>query len=132
MHSKYSNKKSKRKVPLIFILIIILYFFNLKHSLYYKKFNFINIAMALNNNYTYPTMVSITSILINKKNKTFINFHLLIDNNVTKSNIHKIISLKNIRRESNFFFYNVNNNFNGFIINSKSTTIATFYRSMFI
>ena len=72
MHSKYSNKKSKRKVPLIFILIIILYFFNLKHSLYYKKFNFINIAMALNNNYTYPTMVSITSILINKKNKTFI------------------------------------------------------------
>ena len=72
MYSKYFIK-SKIKKPLIFILIIILYFFNLKNSLHYKKFNFINIAMALNNNYTYPTMVSITSILINKKNKTFIN-----------------------------------------------------------
>lgn len=58
-------------------LIIILYLFKLKNYLYYKKFNFINIAMALNNNYTYPTMVSITSALINKKNNTFINFHLI-------------------------------------------------------
>ena len=75
-------------------------------------------------------MVSLTSILINKKNTTFIYFHLIIDNNVKNKNIYKISTLKKLNKNSKFNFHNVKNNFNGFIIQAYGMSIATFYRSM--
>lgn len=74
---------------------------------FHKKFNHIHIAMSLTNNYTYPIMVSITSILINSKNTTFINFHLLIGNDIKQDNLNKIKSLKKIKENTYFYFYNV-------------------------
>ena len=68
----------------IFILLLIIFFSYLKYVFYFLKLNYIHIAMSLNNNYTYPIMVSLTSIIINKKETTFIYFHLIIDNNVKK------------------------------------------------
>lgn len=128
LYSYFFIKNKILKISIIILLIIIFSLFcYLKIS---KEFNFIHIAMALNNNYTYPIMVSITSILLNKKNITFINFHLLIDNYVTKKNIKKISSLKKINGQSKFFFHNVKNNFTNFIIKRKRLTVATFYRSI--
>ena len=84
--------------------------------------------MSLNNNYTYPIMVSITSILLNSKKTTFINFHFLIGEDVTVENINKIASLKQINNNSNFYFHNVKNNFKGWKTDRKDLTVATFYR----
>ena len=86
--------------------------------------------MSLNDNYTYPIMVSLTSILINKKKTTFINFHLIIDNNVKKENIYKISSLKKLSKDSKLIFHNVKNNFDGFIIKRFDMSVATFYRAI--
>ena len=83
--------------------------------------------MSLTNNYTYPIMVSITSILINAKENTFINFHLLIGTDVKASNKRKIKSLKRINNKSNFFFYNVGRFFKGWI-HGRRRTVASFYR----
>ena len=86
--------------------------------------------MSLDNNYTYPIMVSIASILLNSNKNTFIQFHILIGNDVKKENQNKILSLKNINNNTNFSFYNVGNNFNGWIHGKKKLTVASFYRSM--
>ena len=92
--------------------------------------NHIHIAMSLNNNYTYPIMVSITSILLNSNKNTFIQFHLLIGNDVEIENQNKILSLNHINNNTNFTFYNVRNNFNGWIIGKEKVTVASFYRSI--
>ena len=84
--------------------------------------------MSLDNNYTYPIMVSITSILFNLNKNTFIHFHLLIGNDFEIENQYKIMSLKSINNNTNFTFYNVGNNFNGWIHRRKKLTVVTFYR----
>ena len=86
--------------------------------------------MSLNNNYTYPIMVSITSILLNSNKNTFIQFHILIGNDVEIENQNKILSLKHINNNSDFSFYNVGNTFNGWIHGKKKITVAGFYRSI--
>ena len=83
--------------------------------------------MSLNNNYTFPIMVSITSILINSKVSTFIHFHLLIDEEFKKRNMFKIISLKKLNKNSDFLFYNVRKRFLGWKIN-RNLPITTYYR----
>ena len=96
----------------------------------YSKMNFIHIAMSLNNNYTYPIIVSITSILINSNKNTFINFHILIGNDVDFENKNKILSLKILKDNSNFTFHSVGDNFRGWIHGKKKLTVASFYRSI--
>ena len=60
-----------------FILIMTFYvlFFKRKYNICENP-SHIHIAMSLNNNYTYPIMVSITSILLNSNKNTFIQFHI--------------------------------------------------------
>ena len=84
--------------------------------------------MSLDNNYTYVIMVSITSTLLNAKNNTFLNFHIFYGNDVEKTNLIKISSLRKINFNSNFKFYNVGNNFKGWISGRKRITQAAFYR----
>ena len=98
------------------------YFYN-----YTNNLNHIHISMSMTNNYTYPIMVSITSILINSKNTTFINFHILIGKDIEKENKEKIKSLKKINKNSRFKFYNVGINFKGWI-HGRKRTVASFYR----
>ena len=107
-------------------VFLIIFFFILLFRRTYKYSDIVNIAMSLNNNYTYPIMVSITSILSNLNKNTFIHFHLLIGNDFEIENQNKIKSLKSINNNSNFSFYNVGNNFNGWIHRRKSC--VSFYR----
>ena len=109
-------------VVVLFIFFLLIFF-----PQYSKKFNHIHIAMSLTNNYTYPIMVSITSILLNSKKKTFLNFHLLIGDDVEKCNKRKIKTLKRINHNSIYNFYNVGHNFKGWI-HGRDRTIAAFYR----
>ena len=95
------------------ILLVIVYYVLVfrRNYITYGNPSHIHIAMSLNNNYTYPIMVSITSILLNSNKNTFIEFHILIGNDVEIQNKNKILSLKNINNNTNFTFYNVGNNF---------------------
>jgi hypothetical protein len=61
----------------ILLLIIVFYFLVFRRNYNtYENPSHIHIAMSLNNNYTYPIMVSITSILLNSNKNTFIQFHI--------------------------------------------------------
>jgi lipopolysaccharide biosynthesis glycosyltransferase len=75
-------------------------------------------------------MVSVTSILINANNSTFIYFHFLIGNDVNSNNINKILSLKKMNYNSKFKFHKVGNTFKGWIHGKKKLTVASFYRSI--
>ena len=84
--------------------------------------------MSLNNNYTYPIMVSLASIMLNSENTTFLNFHFLIGADVITDNINKISSLQKLNNNSNFFFYKVKNIFKSWKTDRKEMPEATFYR----
>ena len=86
--------------------------------------------MSMNNNYTYPIMVSITSILLNSKKTTFIYLHILIGNDVERDNIDKILSLKKLKSNCEIKFHYVGNNFYGWKHKKKKLTVASFYRSI--
>ena len=86
--------------------------------------------MSLNNNYTYPIMVAITSILLNSKQTTFIHMHILFGNDVEKDNIKKILSLQKLKINSDIKFHNIGNNFKGWKHKKKRLTVASFYRSI--
>ena len=88
----------------------------------------ISVAYCLDNNYTYPTLVSMISILENSSNYTFYIFHLLVEKNIfKKENIEKFMHLEkkynsckvNIFEITNEYFSNVNPNIK---------SIATYYR----
>ena len=74
--------------------------------------------------------LSITSILINSKNTTFIHFHFLIGNDIISDNINKIISLSKLNSNSKFKFHKIGNSFKGWIHGKKKLTVASFYRSI--
>ena len=44
----------------------------------------ISVSYGINNHYTYPTLVSMISILENSSNYTFYTFHLLVQKNIFK------------------------------------------------
>ena len=122
-------KKSKIIKYIVLISSIHILCFNLSKNICENQ-NHIHIAMSLNDNYTYPIMVSITSILLNSNKNTFIQFHILKGNDVTIENQNKISSLKKLNYNTNFSFHNVGNIFNGWIHGKKKITVAGFYRSI--
>ena len=111
-------------------VFLIIFFFILLFRRTYKYSDIVNIAMSLNNNYTYPIMVSITSIILNSNKSTFIQFHILIGNDVKIKNQKKIISLKRLKHKIKFSFHNVGNTFKGWIHGKKKITVAGFYRTI--
>ena len=52
---------------------------------------------------------------------------MLIGNDIKQDNIYKIKSLKKIKENTNFYFYNVGNRFKGWI-HGRNRTVASFYR----
>ena len=122
-------KKSKINKYIVLISSIYILCLNLNKKIY-ENLNHIHIAMSLNDKYTYPIMVSITSILLNSNKNSFIQFHILKGDDVTIENQNKISSLKQLNHNANFSFHNVGNIFNGWIHEKKKITVAGFYRSI--
>lgn len=54
----------------------------------------IPIAMAADDNYTYPTIVSITSLIINSKNDTSYDIHIMTQGGFNQENKQKLLSLQ--------------------------------------
>ena len=122
----FKNKKTKYAVIIIVFSVL---FFN-RNKMFHGNLNSIHIAMSLNDNYTYPIIVSITSILLNSNKNTYIEFHILIGKDVKVKNKKKITSLKRLNHNIKFSFHHVGNNFNGWIHGKKKLTVASFYRSI--
>ena len=55
---------------------------------------FMHVVMATDNNYVYPTVVAITSILENKKASTKLNFNILISGDLSYESKNEILSLE--------------------------------------
>ena len=113
----FKNKIKNFNYKKHFLIICFIYFY-----FFYLQLNHIH------NEYTYPLMVSITSILLNSNKTTFIHFHILIGNDVEKNNIDKISSLKKLNINCNFNFYNVGDTFKGWRHGKPKLTVASFYR----
>ena len=125
--NKFKFKKNG-KYAIIIILFIALFLY--KNKKFHDNLNKIHIAMSLNDNYTYPIMVSITSILLNSNKNTFIEFHILIGKDVKAKSKKKITSLKRLNHNIKFSFHHIGNNFKGWIHGKKKLTVASFYRSI--
>ena len=91
--------------------------FSTTQNLFEVKFNYkstnviIPIAMALDNEYFYTTIVAITSIMENSYKKTYYNFYLMISPDFT---FHNKKNLKNLEKKYNkcsIEFINMTNNF---------------------
>ena len=109
------------------ILIIFLSF--LLKSFYSRLINHkIGIAYGLDNQYTYPTIVSITSILENGSSHTYYIFYLLVDKKTfKKENKEKFVNLESRyeRCEINIIEISDENFQNA---NTKRYPLATYYR----
>lgn len=69
----------------------------------------INIAIASDNNYTYPLIVTMTSILESKNRNTKIDFYIMLSGDFKDENKAKIMSLKNKYRNCNINLIDMQN-----------------------
>ena len=117
-------------VPLIIIFLLLFYLLLKKNKTNFvqneskegyatehttkNKINQIPIASSLNNNYVYPIIVSITSILYNSVPNNFFTFYLLLAPDVQEENLKKISGLKDKYPNCKFVFLRVENHFKNF------------------
>ena len=94
-----------------------------------KKFNYIHLALNMDNKYLYPCIVYLTSLLSNKANSTFYIIHILTGSYIRNETVYKINKTVEIlgKNESNVSFYDMGNNYSratsgGFI------STATYYK----
>ena len=109
--------------------ILIIFLSILLKSFYSRLINHkIGIAYGLDNQYTYPTIVSITSILENGSSHTYYIFYLLVDKKTfKKENKEKFVNLESRyeRCEINIIEISDENFQNA---NTKRYPLATYYR----
>lgn len=87
----------------------------------------IPIAMAADNNYVYPTIVSITSILENANENTKINVYLMHPEDFKNENKEKISSLRTKYKNFKVEFINMENKFKDAKTDARIPT-ASYYR----
>ena len=111
MKLKYTNDSFLN--PYLEQITILRHIYNKNSKKLKENKNIINIFVSLTNNYVYPTLVSINSVLINcNKEKTFIIYRILCTSDFSEDNISILNSLM-IQYSSNLemIFYNMSNNF---------------------
>ncbi|MDR1240613.1 MAG: glycosyltransferase family 8 protein [Oscillospiraceae bacterium] len=80
----------------------------------------IPVVFATDNNYVYPTIVAINSMVLNKNEDTICDVHVLTDETVTEENKEKLMSLK--QEKVNIKIVDMGNLYDGFytgVIKSK-------------
>ena len=88
----------------------------------------IPIAMATDNNYVYPTVVAMTSMLENKKADTFLEFHIMISGQVSDENRNRMKKLQSMYNNCSVNLIDMKNSFDDTYIVSDYITKATYYR----
>ena len=89
----------------------------------------IPIAMAADNNYTYPLIVAMTSILENKNPDTKIDFYVMLSGDFLDENKAKIMSLQNKYDHCHITLIDMKDKLKDVYI-SRHVTEATYYRLM--
>ena len=90
-------------------------FTGLKNVVYSEKpKNTIAIAMSTDNNYVFPAIVSMTSILENKNPDTKIDFYIMLSGETTQESKNKIISLQNKYSNCNITLIDMNDKMKSF------------------
>lgn len=92
-----------------------------------KEVSPINIAMATDNNYAYPTIVSMTSILENKKHNTKIDFYIMLSGDFNEDIKTKIMSLQDKYSNCRITLVDMKDKFKGLHTSAHITT-AAYYR----
>ena len=91
------------------ILIILKTIRITKSNINYK--NLIPISFSLNDNYAYPLIVSLTSILYNSPPDTFFIFYLLLHPDLQETKIKKILGIKDKYQNCKFELIHMGNNY---------------------
>ena len=85
-------------------------------------------SYALNNGYVYPTLVSMTSLVINAGNNTFYNIYILVSSDFKEESKNILMSVeKNYTNHFKIIIINMGNKFKGLDTNNKIPTPA-YYR----
>ena len=90
--------------------------------------NKIPIAMATDNNYVYPTIVAMVSMLENKNESTHLDFHIMISGQVSKENRDRLKKLSKFYKGCSVELIDMKNSFNNSYITPSHITRATYYR----
>ena len=108
----------------IFFFSLFLYIFNKNQ----KNLDIIPIAFSLDDNYIYPTIVSITTIMINKNYDRKYNFYIMHPGDFKNDNKIKLKSLeKKYKNECTINLINMNNSYKLAPSNNR-ITLPTYYR----
>lgn len=90
--------------------------------------NKIPIAMATDDNYVYPTIIAMISMLENKKESTYLDFHIMISGQVSEENCNRINKLKDLYSNCSVELVDMKNTFDSTYIAPSHITRATYYR----
>ena len=120
----YLFKEVLGKLILIFSLCILFLYLHIKGK-FIKK---IDIGINMDNNYIYPCIVYLTSLLHNRGKSTFYNIHILTNNRTTKESMNKINKIidKFGNNSADLKYYNVKVDFKG--ASTKNFPLAAYYR----
>ena len=93
-----------------------IYKYNILNSPYKNKTK-IPIAFGVDNNYIYPLIVLLTSILCNSSPRTFYIFHFMVPPNFSNENKEKIFGLsKKYPQKFEYIFHNMENKYLGWTV----------------
>ena len=114
----YKRKKYKtKKILVVFFLFIISIFIQRKtdKNINLDIYNYINIAVNIDNNYIYQCITFLTSLLNNRAISTFYIIHILTENNLRNDTYNKVNSIieKFGKNFSNVSYYNMGDQFRG-------------------
>ena len=132
----YKRKKYKRKkILVVFFLFIISIFIQRKtdKNINLNIYNYINIAVNIDNNYIYQCITFLTSLLNNILNNraisTFYIIHILTENNLRNDTYNKVNSIieKFGKNFSNVSYYNMGDQFRG-ATSGKIISKVSYYR----
>lgn len=121
-------KKFAGTIFLLVITLIAVGTASIKAQSENTEFNKIPIAMATDNNYVYPTIVAMTSMLENKKESTYLDFHIMISGQVSEENRSRLNKLKSLYEGCSVELVDMKDSFNSTYIISDYITRATYYR----
>lgn len=94
----------------------------------YKNKNIdIPVAMAMDENYLFPTIVSITSVMENKNSGTHYSFYIMHPESLSDESKEKLLSLQNKYRDCAINLINMTDKYNNAHTDPKITT-PTYYR----
>ncbi len=137
------NKKilvcNKIKVFVSFFIAIV-FFLNLMSFSKAKSINYdlpnyniseekkvIPIAMATDNNYVYPTIISMVSMCENKKSDTYLKFNIMLSGDVNEKNRKKIKDIQGMYRGCSVEIFDMKSKFSDAHITGHFTT-PMYYR----